>query len=197
MGWRALDFEGLIIDQGKDNMTGETGQNFIMKVPEGDDRQRRVCGDCGFVDYVNPKIVAGSVVTKGDKILLCKRAIEPRKGFWTLPAGFMEEGESVEEAAQREAREEAMATIEIEHLLAVYSVPRISQVQVMYKATLVSDIGVGPESEEVGLFDWSEIPWRNLAFPTVVWALTHYSQVRHQSVFAPFSNPPGTDALTR
>lgn len=190
-------FAGLIDVQGKDYMTNASGQNFVLEVPDGDDRERRVCGDCGFIDYVNPKIVAGSVVTKGDKILLCKRAIEPRRGFWTLPAGFMEEGESVEEAAEREAREEAMADIKIERLLAVYSVPRISQVQIMYKAELVSDIAPGPESQEVGLFDWSEIPWRNLAFPTVVWALTHYAKIRTQSDYAPFSNPPGTDALTR
>lgn len=178
-------------------MTSTDSTQFILKVPEGDDRERRVCSDCGFVDYVNPKIVAGAVVTKDDKILLCKRAIEPRKGYWTLPAGFMEEGESVEEAARREAHEEAEAVIEIERLLAMYSVPRISQVQIMFKATLESDIAPGPESEEVGLFDWADIPWRNLAFPTVVWALTHYAQIRGQSDYPPFVNPPGTDRLTR
>lgn len=171
--------------------------NFALKIPEGDDRERRVCGDCGFIDYVNPKIVAGAVVTKGDKILLCKRAIEPRLGFWTLPAGFMEEGESVEEAAKREAREEAEATIRIERVLAIYSVPRISQVQIMFKATLESDIAPGPESTEVGLYDWKEIPWRELAFPTVVWALTHYSEIKGRSDYAPFTNPPNTDRLTR
>lgn len=158
---------------------------------------RRVCAHCNFVDYVNPKIVAGSIVTSGDRILLCKRAIDPRKGFWTLPAGFMEEGESVEEAAQREAREEANAEIVIKHLLAVYSVPRISQVQVMFVAELASDVSAGPESEEVGLYRWGEIPWANLAFPTVVWALTHYAQIREKAAFAPFLNPPGTEKLTR
>ena len=98
-------------------------QDFKLEIPAGDDRIRRVCAHCRFVDYVNPKIVAGAVVTKDDRILLCKRAIEPRKGFWTLPAGFMETGESVEEAAIREAREEANADIRIGQLLAVYSVP--------------------------------------------------------------------------
>ena len=171
--------------------------NFTLKIPEGDDHERRVCDTCGFIDYVNPKIVAGSVVTSGKKILLCKRAIEPRKGFWTLPAGFMEEGESVEEGAAREAMEEANAKIEIDRLLAVYSVPRISQVQVMYRARLVSDVSAGPESLEVGLFDWKDIPWKNLAFPTVVWALTHFAETRHMDNFAPFANPPGTEALTR
>lgn len=171
--------------------------NFSIKVPEGDDHPRRVCDDCGFIDYVNPKIVAGSVVTSGDKILLCKRAIEPRRGYWTLPAGFMEVGESVEQGAAREAMEEANATIEMDRLLAVYSVPRISQVQIMYRARLVSDISAGPESLEVGLFDWKDIPWKELAFPTVVWALTHFAQTRNDAAFAPFANPPGTDALTR
>ncbi|KCZ84794.1 NUDIX family NudH subfamily hydrolase [Hyphomonas adhaerens MHS-3] len=157
---------------------------------------RRVCAHCEFIDYVNPKIVAGSVVTKGDQILLCRRAIEPRKGYWTLPAGFMEEGETVEEGARREAREEACADIRIEQLLAVYSVPRIAQVQVMFRAELMSDISAGPESEEVGLFAWKDIPWSELAFPTVIWALTHYAETRHLPAFPPFANPPGTEKLT-
>jgi ADP-ribose pyrophosphatase YjhB (NUDIX family) len=172
-------------------------QDFRILQPEGEDRPRRVCANCAFIDYVNPKIVAGSVVTKDDKILLCKRAIEPRKGYWTLPAGFMEEGETVEAAAQREAFEEARARIEIDQLLAVYSVPRISQVQMMFRARLVSDIAAGPESEAVALVDWRDIPWAELAFPTVVWALTHFAATRHRSGFAPFFNPPGTEKITR
>lgn len=156
-----------------------------------------MCNRCNFIDYVNPKIVTGAVVIKDDLILLCKRAIEPRKGFWTLPAGFMEEGESVEDGARREAREEAMADIAIEQMLAVYSVPRIAQVQIMFRARLLSDIAPGPESEAVKLVHWREIPWSELAFPTVVWALTHYAQTRHLKAFPPFSNPPGTDKLTR
>jgi len=176
---------------------GFFSQEFKLKIPDGDDRIRRVCSHCQFVDYINPKIIAASVVTKGSKVLLCRRAIDPRKGFWTLPAGFMETGETVEEAAQREAKEEANAEIRIDRMLAVYSVPRISQVQVMFRAELVSDISPGPESLEVRLFDWKDIPWSNLAFPTVVWGLTHYSETRNSQVFAPFSNPPGTEALTR
>ncbi len=172
-------------------------EDFRRGIPDGDDRVRRICNRCNFVDYVNPKIVTGSVVTQGDLILLCKRAIEPRKGFWTLPAGFMEEGESVEEGAMREAMEEACARIEIDRLLAVYSVPRIAQVQIMFRARLVSDIAAGPESEEVGLFHWRDIPWSQLAFPTVVWALTHFAETRGKDAFAPFANPPGTDKLTR
>ncbi len=156
-----------------------------------------MCNRCDFVDYVNPKIVAGAVVTQDGRILLCKRAIEPRKGFWTLPAGFMEEGESVEEAARREAREEASAEITIDQILAVYSVPRIAQVQVMFRARLASGIAPGPESEAVGLYDWKDIPWAELAFPTVVWALTHHAATRQQAAFPPFTNPYGTEGLTR
>ncbi|NQY38708.1 MAG: NUDIX hydrolase [Henriciella sp.] len=178
-------------------MTVKLSPEFALEIPDGDDKERSVCQRCEFIDYQNPKIVAGSVVLKDDKILLCKRAIEPRKGFWTLPAGFMELGESVEEAAQREAKEEALADIEIDRLLAVYSVPRIGQVQVMFRAHLNGDFGVGPESADVKLVDWKDIPWSELAFPTVVWALTHYAETRDQEVFTPFANPDGTDALTR
>lgn len=171
--------------------------SFSKIIPEGEDRERRVCDTCDFIDYVNPKIVAGAIITDDERVLLCRRAIEPRVGFWTLPAGFMEEGESVEEGAAREAMEEANAEIEIDRLLAVYSVPRISQVQIIYRAKLLSDVSPGPESLETALFEWKDIPWRELAFPTVVWALTHYAQTRHLSDFAPFANPPGTDAVTR
>jgi len=178
-------------------MTVKATPEFALEIPEGDDKERRVCQRCDFIDYQNPKIVAGSVVLKDDKILLCKRDIEPRKGFWTLPAGFMELGESVEEAAMREAQEEALADIEIDRLLAVYSVPRIGQVQVMFRAHLNGSFGVGPESQEVKLVDWKDIPWSELAFPTVVWALTHFAETRDQDAFAPYANPPGTDAITR
>ncbi|WP_225907853.1 NUDIX hydrolase [Hyphomonas sediminis] len=171
--------------------------DFRLDVPDGDDRLRRICNRCSFVDYVNPKIVTGAVVIKDEHILICRRAIEPRKGFWTLPAGFMEEGESVEEGAIREAREEAMAEIRIDALLGVYSVPRISQVQIMFRAHLLSDIAPGPESLEVKLVPWREIPWSQMAFPTAIWALTHYAQTRNQEVFVPFGNPPGTEKVTR
>ncbi len=178
-------------------MTQDTNEQFEHRVPEGDDRTRRICSTCGFIDYQNPRIVAGSVVLSGRKILLCRRAIEPRKGYWTLPAGYMELGETVEEAAAREALEEACATIEIDRILSVYSIPRIGQVQTMFRARLASDIKPGPESLEVGLFDWKDIPWSELAFPTVVWALTHYAETRFRDDFAPFTNPPQTDWLTR
>ena len=164
--------------------------SFSTMVPEGDDLERSVCDRCDFIDYKNPKIVVGSVATWGDKILLCKRAIEPREGYWTLPAGYMELNETVEEGAIREAYEEARAHLEIERILAVYSIPRISQVQIMFRARLkVPEIAAGLESLEVGLFSWEEIPWVDLAFPSVTWALKQWHEVRGKVDFPPYGNP--------
>jgi ADP-ribose pyrophosphatase YjhB (NUDIX family) len=166
--------------------------HFRRKIPDGDTHQRDVCSTCGYVHYVNPKIVTGAIVLHGGRILLCRRAIEPRIGFWTLPAGFMELGETAEQAAVREAREEANAEIAIERLLAVYSIPRIAQVQIMYLARLTSaTVSPGPESLEVVLAGWDEIPWAELAFPSVRWALEQFQTVQDRGDFVPFSNPPG------
>jgi len=164
----------------------------VRAIPAGDDRERLTCPDCGFIAYENPKIVTGSVVSVGDRILLCRRAIEPRKGYWTLPAGFLELHETPEEGAMREAWEEANAKIAINALLGVYSVPRISQVQLMYRATLAEPgFSAGPESLEVQLFDWADIPWAELAFPSVRWALDEYRTQLGRAVFAPAVNPVG------
>ena len=170
--------------------------NFKRVVPEGDSLERLVCADCGFINYENPKIVVGSVVHEdarpGGRILLCRRAINPRKGFWTLPAGFMEQHETAAEGAMREAFEEATARIEIDALLAVYSIPRLSQVQLIYRAHLAAPhIAAGPESADVGLFAFDEIPWAELAFPSVHWALGHDREAMGRTGFAPFVNPPG------
>lgn len=165
---------------------------FSTRVPEGDNRERMVCGDCGWVHYVNPKIVVGAVCRLDDRILLCRRAIEPRHGFWTIPAGFMEERESSEQGAAREAMEEAHADIRIGSLLAVYNIPRISQVQLIYCAEMnVPEVKPGPESLEVRYFAWDEIPWDELAFPSITWALQQYRQVWNSPSFAAFTNPPG------
>jgi ADP-ribose pyrophosphatase YjhB (NUDIX family) len=176
-------------------MTDEAAQqkgNFKRAIPEGEDRERLVCVDCGFINYENPKIVVGSVVREGGKILLCRRAINPRKGYWTLPAGFMEQHETAMEGAMREAFEEANAKIAIDALLAVYSIPRLSQVQLIYRAHLAAPgIAAGPESEEVGFFAFDEIPWKDLAFPSVHWALGHDREVGDRKAFPPFVNPPG------
>ena len=167
-----------------------TSPNFEKRIPDGDDRERSVCRDCGFIDYQNPKVVVGSVATHGDKILLCRRAIEPRHGYWTLPAGYLELGESVEEGAKREAWEEARARLSLDRVLAIYSVRRISQVQVMFRARLETpEIAAGPESLEVELFSWDDIPWADIAFPTVGWALRQWRESRHMTDFAPYTNP--------
>lgn len=173
-------------------------ENFEQRVPPGDNRERMVCGECGWVNYVNPKIVVGAVCRLEEKILLCRRAIEPRKGYWTIPAGFMEERESTADGAAREAFEEANAELVMGPMLAVYNIPRISQVQIIYKAVMASpEISPGPESLEVGYFDWDEIPWDELAFPSVTWALQQAREVWDLDTFPTFVNPPGeTGAMT-
>jgi len=160
--------------------------------------ERYVCGDCGHIYYSNPKVVVGSVVTHQDKVLLCRRAIEPRKGFWTLPAGFLEENETPEDGAKREAREEASCDIVLDALLAVYSIARLSQVQLFYRARLPEPrFAPGTESLEVKLFAWEEIPWTELAFPSVRRALDHYARTKDREVFTPGSNPEASQALPR
>jgi len=164
----------------------------VRAVPEGDNRERLTCPDCGFILYDNPKIVVGSVVLWEQRILLCKRAINPRIGYWTLPAGYLELNETTSEGALREAYEEARAEIALDGLLAVYNIPRLSQVQLIYRARLLSpEIAAGPESEAVGLFAWEEIPWAELAFPSVHWALHHAREAWDQALPAARSNPPG------
>ncbi|MET1029318.1 MAG: NUDIX hydrolase [Dongiaceae bacterium] len=165
---------------------------LVRKIPDGDTHEREVCVHCGFVNYENPKIVVGSVCSWGERILMCRRAINPRKGHWTLPAGYLELHETPESGAAREAGEEAGARIEIDTLLAVYTIPRLSQVQLIYRARLSDDrIAAGPESQAVELFAFEDIPWDDLAFPSVRWALHHFAQSRGQHGFPPFTNPPG------
>ena len=169
-----------------------TGGPRILQIPEGDNRERKVCPECGFIDYENPKVVVGAVCRWEDRILLCRRAIEPRRGFWTLPAGYLELNETTADGAKREAWEEARAKIALDGVLAVYSIARLSQVQVIYRARLLSPaIEIGPESTEVGLFRWAEIPWPDLAFPSVRWALDHYRAGLAQPGLPTQGNPPG------
>ncbi|HEV7368888.1 NUDIX hydrolase [Arenibaculum sp.] len=162
----------------------------VRTIPEGDDRLRLVCQDCGYIAYENPKIVVGSVATWEDRVLLCRRAIEPGHGLWTLPAGYMEMHETTAEGAAREAWEEARARIEIECLLAVYELPRIGQVQMIFRARLLDPaVEAGPESLEVGLFRWDEIPWDRIAFPTVSWSLNEHRSRLGQTGFPAGGNP--------
>jgi ADP-ribose pyrophosphatase YjhB (NUDIX family) len=165
--------------------------SFSHRIPDGDTLLRAVCEHCSFINYSNPKILVGSVVHVDEHILLCRRAIEPRHGYWTLPAGFLENNETAEAGAAREAREEALAEIAIEGLLAVYSLPHISQIQLIYRARLSNPkIGAGAESLEVALVSYDKIPWNDLAFPSVHWALKHFAQIRGLTHWPAFTNRP-------
>ncbi|MEX2451598.1 MAG: NUDIX hydrolase [Rhodospirillales bacterium] len=157
----------------------------VETVPEGDDRPRLVCPDCGYIEYANPKVVVGAVCVWDGKILLCRRAIEPRLGYWTVPAGFMEIGETMAAGAAREVWEEARAEIEIERLLGIYEIPHVSHVYVFYNARMTGPAhAAGPESQEVGLFDWADIPWNDMAFASVTWALEQYRAGHEMIVYA-------------
>ncbi len=148
------------------------GARVELRRPAGDTFERHVCAGCGEIHYRNPKVVVGAVCLWRGRVLLCRRAIEPRPGFWTVPAGYLELGESTEEGARREALEEANARIEIGALLAVYNVVRIGQVQLFYQARLLdAAVAAGVETLELDLFDWAKIPWAELAFPSVEWVL--------------------------
>lgn len=160
---------------------------FERRVPDGDNVERDVCAKCGHIHYVNPKIVVGAVCSWHGQLVMCRRAIEPRRGFWTIPAGYLEEHESPSEGAMREAWEEALTKISIDRLLGMYAVPRISQVQLIFRATLeTGEFGAGIESLETRLFAWEEIPWKELAFPSVYWALHHHQEVLGKQDFTPF-----------
>ena len=165
--------------------------SFTQLVPEGDNRPREVCDSCGFIAYANPKIVVGTVVSEGGRVLLCRRAIEPRRDYWTLPAGYLEHGETLEEGAAREVSEEAGARIQIEGLLALYSISRIGQVQAMFRARFDGPprFAAGEESLDVRLFAWDEIPWDELAFPSVRWALNDWRKAGDGPLGAPAQNP--------
>ena len=154
------------------------GSAVSRKIPENDNHERWVCNDCGIVHYQNPLIVVGCVAERNGKILLCKRAIEPRYGYWTVPAGFMELGETLAGGAARETLEEACATVEIRHLFASVDVIDAGQVHLFFSGKLVSDYGVGDESLEVGLFSEDEIPWDDIAFQSGKFALRKYFEDR-------------------
>ena len=155
------------------------GAAVTHQIPDGDHLPRFVCTSCSTIHYQNPRIIAGCVPEWQGKILLCKRAIEPRLGYWTLPAGFMENGEALQDAAARESKEEALANVEIGSLLAIVNVLRAHQVHIMFRARLLdTDFGVGAESLEVGLYDESEIPWPQIAFLSVEFALRRYFEDR-------------------
>ncbi|WP_312600585.1 NUDIX hydrolase [Pseudomonas luteola] len=167
------------------------GGTLVQRIPEGDTRPRYVCTQCHTVHYQNPRIVAGCLPVWGDKVLLCRRAIEPRRGYWTLPAGFMENGETIEQAAARETWEEACANVGNLKLYTLFDLPHINQVYMLFRGELVGrSFGIGEESLETALFDEADIPWSSLTFPTIARTLEcffadrrtgHYS-VHHEGI---------------
>jgi ADP-ribose pyrophosphatase YjhB (NUDIX family) len=155
-----------------------------FRVPDGDNLPRCVCAACGTIHYQNPKVVVGCLPEYGDLVLLCRRAIEPRLGLWTLPAGFLENGETVIAGAVRETLEEANARVAVDALYTMISLPHISQIYMMFRAKLLDEgFGPGPESLEVRLFREDEIPWEELAFRTIGRTLRNYFLDRKLGTF--------------
>jgi ADP-ribose pyrophosphatase YjhB (NUDIX family) len=174
---------------------------FVRRIPQGDNRERLICADCGHIAYDNPKVVVGSVVVADGAVLMCRRAIEPRLGFWTLPAGYLEHGETLEEGAAREAWEEAQADIVLDGILGVFSISRIGQVQVIFRGrfapTAAPRFAAGPESLEVALFNWQQIPRDDIAFPSVIWALDAWQRTGSGPLGKPVGNPSSDPRGTR
>ena len=157
------------------------GATVTFRIPDGDNRARYVCDECQIIHYQNPNIVAGCIPEWEGRILLCKRAIEPRYGLWTLPAGFMENGETAEQAALRETCEEAGAHVEIADLFGIFSIPHISQVYLLYRGELCDgSYAPGQESLQCRLFDEHEVPWEKLAFPVMVETLKRYYRFKNK-----------------
>ena len=154
------------------------GGSISRKIPKDDNRERAICDNCGQVHYQNPLIVVGCVVERDRKVLLCKRAIEARHGYWTVPAGFMELGETLANAAARETLEEACATVEMGHLFASVDIVDAGQVHLFFTGKLIGDYGVGEESLDTQLFSEEEIPWDDLAFKSGRFALKKFFEDR-------------------
>ncbi|MBN9462060.1 MAG: NUDIX hydrolase [Burkholderiales bacterium] len=161
------------------------GHEVQLSVPPGDNRPRYRCAHCGTIHYQNPTMVLGTIPVWEDKVLLCRRAIEPRYGFWTLPAGFMENGETTAEGAQRETMEEAGARIALGEAFSMVDVPHVNQVHVFFRAELL-DIAFapGPESLETRLFTEAEVPWDAMAFRTVAQTLRWFFEDRRSGVYS-------------
>jgi ADP-ribose pyrophosphatase YjhB (NUDIX family) len=162
----------------------ECGHTVSHRIPEGDNMPRHICEQCDTIHYQNPKIVVGTLPVWENQILLCKRAIEPCYGLWTLPAGFMENSETLEQGALRESREEANACLELENIYSIISLPHINQVYILYRAKLLDlNFFAGTESLDVQLFNEEEIPWEQLAFKTIEYTLKHYFEERKTGHF--------------
>jgi ADP-ribose pyrophosphatase YjhB (NUDIX family) len=166
------------------NFCSDCGEKVIQRIPDGDNVPRYVCDACGTIHYQNPKMVVGCIPEWGDQILLCRRAIEPRYGLWTLPAGFMENGETAAQGAIRETLEEAGARVEIDQLYTFLNLPYINQIYVMFRGRLLDlDYAAGTESLEVKMFSEAEIPWKELAFRTIKVTLEKYFADRKNGSF--------------
>lgn len=164
------------------------GQPVARRIPAGDSRDRDCCDHCGTIHYQNPRPVVGTIPVWEDKVLLCKRAIEPRLGYWTLPAGFMEIGETTAEGAQRETLEEAGARIAMGPLFTMIDVPHAEQVHLFYRAELLDlDFAAGTESLAVRLFTEAQIPWHDLAFRTVSTTLELFFADRARGSFSTYT----------
>ena len=165
------------------NFCTQCGGRLEFRVPPGDNLARHVCDACGTIHYQNPRLIVGCVPEHEGRILLCRRAIEPRRGYWTVPAGFMENGETLQEAAARESREEALAEVQIGSLLSIVHVLHAQQVHVFFRGTLPkAEFGAGIESLEVELVRPEEIPWPQLAFPSTEFSLRRYLEDRAAGV---------------
>ena len=166
------------------NFCSDCAEKVTLRVPDGDNVPRYVCDACGTIHYQNPKMVVGCIPEWDDRIMLCRRAIEPRYGLWTLPAGFMENGETAAQGAARETLEEAGARVTVDQLYTFLNLPYINQIYVMFRATLLDlDFAAGTESLEVKLFSEAEIPWKELAFRTIKVTLEHYYADRKEGKF--------------
>jgi ADP-ribose pyrophosphatase YjhB (NUDIX family) len=167
------------------NFCSRCGARVVHRIPEGDNLPRWVCDACATIHYENPRMIVGCVCEWQTKILLCRRAIEPRHGLWTVPAGFLENGETTAAGAQRETLEEANARVEIQDLFSLYNLPHINQVYMLFRGNLMdASFGAGAETLEARLFDESEIPWNELAFVTVRNTLQHYFSDRRSGRFS-------------
>jgi ADP-ribose pyrophosphatase YjhB (NUDIX family) len=183
------------------NFCSACGAQVEHRVPPGDSFPRHICTKCGIIHYENPKMVVGCIPEWENRILLCRRAIEPRHGLWTVPAGFMENGETTAEGALRETLEEANAKVEMLGLYALFNIPHINQVYMLFRARLLDlDFSAGAETLETKLFEEEEIPWDQIAFVTVRRTLKHYFNDRragefrfHIGTIEPMPKPPATD----
>ena len=170
----------------KINFCTNCGDPVVREIPRGDNRERHVCECCGFIQYQNPKIVSGCIPYWGNRVLLCKRAIHPRKGLWTIPAGYLEIGETIEQGARRETLEEACAVVGDLELYQISNLPRVGQIYMIFKGRLKDPdgFGVGEESLDVRLVEDTEIPWDRLAFRVIHNALSRFVEEHRQGEFS-------------